>query len=63
MRSDWLRIAPYLAIIISRETIAAGVLNFKLAASRFVNGTQKKVMNAMDENTTLKSQKMLFSLD
>ena len=36
MRSDWSKIASYVAIITWREEIMAGELNFKLAATCFV---------------------------
>ena len=38
------------------EVIIAGSLNFKLAASRFVNVTQE-VINVIEENRILKSIK------
>ena len=41
---------------ISREVIIAGMINFKIAASRFVNVTQG-VINEIKENIVLKSTK------
>ena len=43
------RIASYLAIITSCEVSIAGALNFKMAASRFVN-LSDEVINATGEN-------------
>ena len=46
----------YLAIITSREVIKAGALNFKMAASRFVN-VCAEVVNVIKGNSTAKSTK------
>ena len=60
-RSDWSRIASYLAKINSREVITTGVLNSQMDASRFLNVTEE-VIDAIEENSIPKSTKMLLSV-
>ena len=48
--SDRSRFASYLAVITSYEVIIAGVLNCKVAASRFVN-VSAEVVNVLEEVT------------
>ena len=59
--SDRSRFASYLAIITSYDVIIAGVLNCKVAASRFVN-ISAEVVNVVEENTIANSQNLLLSL-
>ena len=60
--SDRSRFASYLAVITSYEVIIAGVLNCKVAASRFVNASAK-VVNVLEENTIAKSTKFAIEFD
>ena len=59
--SDRSRFASYLAVITSYDVIIAGVLNCKVAASRFVN-ISAEVVNVVEENTIANSQNLLLSL-
>ena len=61
-RSDWSRIASYLAIIISHGVILAGVLNSKMAVPRFFN-VSEEVINAKEENSIWKSTKDVTEFD
>ena len=60
--SDRSRFASYLAVITSYEVIIAGVLNRKVAASRFVN-VSAEVVNVLEENTIAKSTKFAIEFD
>ena len=60
--SDRSRFASYLAVITSYEIIIAGVLNCKVAASRFVN-VSAEVVNVVEENTIAKSTKFAIGFD
>lgn len=60
--SDRSRFASYLAVITSHEVIIAGVLNCKVAASRFVN-VSAEVVNVLEENTIAKSTKLAIEFD
>lgn len=60
--SDRSRFASYLAVITSYEVIIAGVLNCKVAASRFVN-VSAEVVNVVEENTIAKSTKFAIEFD
>ena len=60
--SDRSRFASYLAVITSYEVIIAGVLNFKVSASRFVN-VSAEVMNVLEENTIAKNTKFAIEFD
>ena len=59
---DRSRFASYLAVITSYEVIIAGVLNCKVAASRFVN-VSAEVVNVVEENTIAKSTKFAIEFD
>ena len=61
-RSDWSRIASYLAIIISHGVILAGVLNSKMAVPRFFN-VSEEVINAKEESSIWKSTKDVTEFD
>ena len=56
MRSDWSRIALYLAVITLREVIIAGALDFRIAALHFVN-VRRELRNAEEQTTILKNTK------
>ena len=60
--SDRSRFASYLAVITSYEVIIAGVLNFKVSASRFVN-VSAEVVNVLEENTIAKNTKFAIEFD
>ena len=60
--SDRSRFASYLAVITSYEVIIAGVLNFKVFASRFVN-VSAEVVNVLEENTIAKNTKFAIEFD
>ena len=60
--SDRSRFASHLAVITSYEVIIAGVLNCKVAASRFVN-ISAEVVNVVEENTIAKSTKLAIEFD
>ena len=60
MRSDWSRIALYLAVITLREVIIAGALDFKIAALHFVN-VRRELRNAEEQTTILKNTKCAIS--
>ena len=60
--SDRSRFASYLAVITSYEVIIAGVLNYKVAASRFVN-VSAEMVNVVEENTIAKSTKYAIEFD
>ena len=60
--SDRSRFASYLAVITSYEVIIAGVLNCKVAASRFVN-VSAEVVNVLEENIIAKGTKFAIEFD
>ena len=57
--SDRSRFASYLAVITSNEVIIAGVLNCKVAASRFVN-VSAEVVNVLEENKISEGHKICY---
>ena len=56
MRSDWLRIASYFAIITLLKATIARASNLRITASRYVN-VSEEVINVIQENLIAKSTK------